>query len=115
MCKFYVYGLIDPRTNTIKYIGKGSGDRMFKHIKSAKRNKVDSNNYTKFNALKEILKDFDDVGYEILYRTDNEAQAYAVETEMIKKYQTLKEFGGWNLVEKTIPPSNKGKKFSPQA
>ena len=29
--EFYVYGLIDPRSNQIFYIGKGSGNRVFEH------------------------------------------------------------------------------------
>ena len=52
--KYYVYGLVDPRTQQIKYIGKGCRDRMFKHMKLAKINKADSHNFIKLKGLQEI-------------------------------------------------------------
>jgi len=30
--RFYVYGLISPRNNQYIYIGKGHGNRMYRHI-----------------------------------------------------------------------------------
>ena len=32
---FYVYGLIDPDTKSMFYIGKGSGNRVFMHVRDA--------------------------------------------------------------------------------
>ena len=41
MNEFYVYELIDPRTNSVFYIGKGKGKRVFQHL----------NEKQKFNAV----------------------------------------------------------------
>ena len=96
--RFYVYGLADPRTNVIRYVGKGQRNRMFQHIKLAKGNKIDSNNFTKFNGLKEILDSgYSDVIYHKLFETDNEKEAYDKELELIEQYDTLYP-NGWNLV-----------------
>ncbi|MDE6657305.1 MAG: GIY-YIG nuclease family protein, partial [Oscillospiraceae bacterium] len=34
----YVYGLIDPRTKQIFYIGKGTGNRVFEHEQESLKN-----------------------------------------------------------------------------
>ena len=103
--KYYVYGLTDPRTNEIKYIGKGSGNRMFIHLNKTKLGKIEGNNYTKFNALKEILDaGWTDIAYAKLFETDNEAEAYLKETDLIEKYNTLVP-DGWNLLRDNKPPS----------
>ena len=34
---YYVYALIDPTTDTIFYIGKGCGGRVYDHIEEAKK------------------------------------------------------------------------------
>lgn len=30
---YYVYQYVDPKTNTVVYIGKGKDDRAYKHLK----------------------------------------------------------------------------------
>jgi len=35
--KFYVYYLISSNDNNVFYVGKGSGDRMYQHVKIAVR------------------------------------------------------------------------------
>ncbi|MCL3782729.1 hypothetical protein EMN47_20270 [Prolixibacteraceae bacterium JC049] len=60
MNKFYVYSLIDPRTDSIFYIGKGKGKRMFQHLNEKKD--VHSNT----EKLK-IIKEISDAGYDVSF------------------------------------------------
>ena len=32
---YYVYALIDPRTNKVFYIGKGKGNRIYAHVEAS--------------------------------------------------------------------------------
>ncbi len=93
---YYIYGLADPRDNKIKYVGKGCGNRMFAHIPGVKNNHIYGNNYTKFNALKEILTTYEDIAYCKLFETDDELLAYEKEKEFIEAYNTLIP-NGWNI------------------
>jgi antitoxin component YwqK of YwqJK toxin-antitoxin module len=53
MNDFYVYGLVDPRTNLLFYIGKGKGNRVNQHF----HNKVKSDgNDEKIRVINEIHK-----------------------------------------------------------
>ena len=36
---FYVYALVDPRTNKVFYVGKGKKNRWYDHIDSANNSK----------------------------------------------------------------------------
>ncbi len=111
--KYYVYGLVDPRDNKIKYIGKGSGNRMFIHVQSLTWKKYRDSNYTKIKALKEILTEYDDIAYCKLFETGDEALAYEKESELIKEYNSHVSKNGWNLTYGgENPPSNKGRKHS---
>lgn len=49
--KYYVYNLIDPRTETIFYVGKGCRSRRFRHEIDAKRGKPGA----KCDLIREIL------------------------------------------------------------
>jgi len=62
MNDYYVYSLIDPRTNSIFYIGKGKGKRMFQHFKE----KTDVHSNTeKQSIIKEIINE----GFEVISET----------------------------------------------
>ena len=39
---FYVYALVDPRTNKVFYVGKGKKNRWYDHIDSANNSKSKS-------------------------------------------------------------------------
>lgn len=59
---YYVYALIDKKTNKIFYVGKGLGNRIFQHALEAKDNdKEDAS-----EKIKTIQKNGGDIGYLIL-------------------------------------------------
>ena len=91
-------------------IGKGSGERMYEHVRRAKQNIPDSNNFTKLAGIKEIFNSgFDDVEYFKLFETFDEQEAYNREIELIHQYQTLYP-NGWNLTRGgDCPPKMTGK------
>jgi len=105
---------VDPRFNVIKYIGKGSANRMFIHIKSLTWKKPLDKNYTKTANLKEILNDgYEDIAYCKLYESDNEQECFEKEIEFIKLYKTHISENGWNLTRGgENPPNAKGLKRS---
>ena len=51
---FYVYNLIDPRNNSIFYVGKGKGNRMYKHEQYTINNKYPNGNKLLFERIKDI-------------------------------------------------------------
>ena len=55
--KYYVYHLIDPRDNSVFYIGKGTGNRINDHQKEALRGALLNVEKEKFNkAVNNITK-----------------------------------------------------------
>ena len=77
--KYYVYALIDPRTNTPFYIGKGSKNRMFDHLK-------DNRGVRKQEVISQIRKDGLEPVPTKLVENLTEDDAYKKEIELIKKY-----------------------------
>ncbi len=82
MAKWYVYELIDPQTDKVFYVGKGSGWRMFSHGTSG-----DVSNPAKLKAIESI-------GYHNVIRRKvaefwDEAAAFACEAERIKEAPNL--------------------------
>ena len=81
---FYVYLLIDPRDGEVFYVGKGTGDRCFQHLKQA--------HHTKANATAEFgrldrIRGIEAAGYEtrieVLRHGLDAETAYAVEAAAI--------------------------------
>lgn len=89
--KYYVYRLIDPRTFRIFYVGKGSGDRVFQHVKDVKSLIGKDNDAVslKSQQIAEILACGKQV-ISIIHRwglTENEA--FEVEAALIDAYPGL--------------------------
>lgn len=76
---YYVYFLISPVDDKIFYIGKGKGNRIKRHVRLAKNNKISNGNDYLFRKIKSILELYDDVKYEIVFETENEIEAYEKE------------------------------------
>ena len=60
--RFYVYLLIDPRTDLVFYIGKGTKNRAHHHVKEWKSGQA--GNALKFEMIGSIIRD----GYEVVPR-----------------------------------------------
>lgn len=76
----YVYILKDPRDNSVFYVGKGTGNRIFKHIEDALENPKESD---KLNRIREILNEGYTVEYYILRHGLNSDLALEVESTCI--------------------------------
>lgn len=92
----YVYGLIDPRTNKLFYIGKGTGNRVFEHENESLNNPESTK--LKLRTIKEIK----DAGYEIkkviLNSNLTEDQAFAAEAALINAFNFVEDAGLTNDV-----------------
>jgi len=88
---FYVYCLIDSKTNMPFYIGKGHGNRMYNHEKSVEKSKIPNNNKYLFNKIKKIKNS----GYNILYKKilENVDESTALKEEISQ----IKFFGRNNM------------------
>ncbi|WP_051640673.1 GIY-YIG nuclease family protein [Thiomicrorhabdus sp. Milos-T2] len=78
--KYYVYLLIDPRDDSVFYVGKGQGDRALQHAKLAK----DNSENAKESQIKDIQLKGLTVKELVIGRYDSESEAFAVEATLIK-------------------------------
>ncbi len=76
----YVYILKDPRDNSIFYVGKGSGNRIFKHVEDALENPKESD---KLNRIREIIHEGYTVEHYILRHGLNSDLALEIESACI--------------------------------
>ncbi len=81
---YYVYLLIDPRTDIPFYVGKGVGGRCFSHIAEARRTTADSaGDYVKLATITSIQATANDVRIEILRPGLDDETAFHVEAAAI--------------------------------
>lgn len=106
---YYVYALIDPRTNLPFYIGKGHDERMYVHLSETKDS---TRNIHKFNKIQAISSAGLKVIVEKLYCELDEPTAYYLEEFLIAHYgrKGYDENGILSNVCLSLrPPSPKGK------
>lgn len=94
--EYYVYGLIDPRTNQIFYIGKGTGNRVFEHEKES-MNRPDSDKL-KLKTISEIKSFGLDVKKIIINCNLTESEAFAAEAALINAFNYVSDVGLTNIV-----------------
>ncbi len=83
--RFYVYMLIDPRTELPFYIGKGSGNRIKAHLALVRNGRVD--NPRKCLKIKQIIEAGLDVGEEIICSGMTKSEALQLERSKIAEYR----------------------------
>lgn len=105
---YYVYCLIDPRTERPFYVGKGSRYRPWDHFRETKKS---TTNIRKYNRIHEIF----DLGLKpklsIFCNNLEENEAYGIEAELIRFYgrENIDEIGILtNICIDLRPPSRKG-------
>lgn len=108
---YYVYQLVDPRTDKPFYIGKGKGNRAETHLWET----PDTRNQYKENKIAAIRRS----GLEpnIVYVAENiidEQLAYDIESQLISRYGRKGYDNGGiltNICTDNRPPSHKGKTY----
>ena len=109
MSVYFVYQLVDPRTDLPFYIGKGKNDRAKTHLWG----KSKSNNPEKDQLIADIRNHGVEPIIQYLYENLSEEDAYFKEEELISKYGRIKfESNGIlvNIKKDAKPPSQRGKK-----
>ena len=79
--EYYVYLLIDPRTNKVFYVGKGCGGRINHHLLGALEEKTKETE--KIKTIRDIQKTKKEVGLTILRHGLSEKEAFEIECAMI--------------------------------
>lgn len=78
--QYYVYCLVDPRSNKIFYIGKGHDNRIFNHANDALNETLSS---LKLDIIREIRRKGLKVSYYIIRHGLSESEALLVESVLI--------------------------------
>lgn len=91
--RYYVYELVDARFEggRVFYVGKGTEGRMYQHEKDARRLLGQGRRgvmrlQPKHKRIIEIWDDGYKVEYRVVFRTDDEEEAYQAESKRIDHY-----------------------------
>lgn len=96
--RFYVYALVDPRDFSIRYIGKGTGDRCVHHLKR-------NSNVKKIQWINDLLSFGLEPIYFIFKCFDIEKEAYEFEDNLILHFKRIQEGGKLtNIVTSSLHP-----------
>jgi hypothetical protein len=80
---YYIYQYLDPRTNLPFYIGKGSGDRMYRHLAETKDK---TENRKKYAVIKGLQNKGLEPIVEKIAENLTEVVAYEMERKLIEQY-----------------------------
>ena len=94
--KYYVYGLIDPRSRKIFYIGKGTNNRVFEHEKES-LGSPDSEKL-KLKTIAEIKNAGFEIEKIIIHRRLTESEAFAAESALISAFNYIYDARLTNIV-----------------
>lgn len=87
MDKFYVYGLFDPETEELFYIGKGQNYRDKSHLKPHKwKNPKETTNPFLYYKIQSLMLNNTPPIIKRIYENMSEDEAYQKENEIIEKY-----------------------------
>lgn len=78
---WYVYHLIDPRSNAVFYVGKGKGDRADHHLREARQ----GSGHPKCDVIRSIWSDGLEVSKYVVRRFHCEQEAYSFEAAEIAR------------------------------
>ncbi len=93
---FYVYALIDPRTDDVFYIGKGVGNRVFSH--EVESDKSPRSEKAKLQRIREIEKEGFEVKRLIVNWGLSESEAFAAEATLINLINVMSKKSLTNIV-----------------
>lgn len=114
-CMYYVYCYIDKTTGTPIYVGKGTQDRAYVHLKHATGIRKNRNTTRFLNKIESMIADGNPP--EIIYLAQNiedENVAYDIEESFISQYgrKGYDENGILlNICKGSRPPNHKGKSY----
>lgn len=94
---YYVYGLIDPRSKQIFYIGKGTKNRVFNHEKES-LSSSDSEKL-KLKTIADIKEDGFEVEKIIINSNLSEEEAFAAEASLINAFNYVNIVAGHHSKE----------------